>query len=268
MNEPPAFYDRMGLHVATYDAQAALAPIAGDVEFYVALARETGGPVLDLGGGTGRVAWPLAEAGFDVTTLDLSEPMLDQSRRKAAEHDPEVAGRVSFVHGDLRTFDLPQRFALAIAPFRVFQLLLSAADQHAALAAIHRHLRPGGVFVAHLFDPLLDYCLPMDGPSRDPDRGTVAVPQSDHTVTITSLHRVTDPLEQVFTERWEFVERDGVGNAVRREEELLSMRWTYRREMRYLLELAGFEVEREDSDFRGSPPRYGAEQVWTARKPA
>ena len=73
---------------------------------------------------------------------------------------------------------------------------------------------------------------------------------------------------RVFTERWEFVERDGVGNAVRREEELLSMRWTYRREMRYLLELAGFEVEREDSDFRGSPPRYGAEQVWTARKPA
>ena len=53
---------------------------------------------------------------------------------------------------------------------------------------------------------------------------------------------------------------------VRQEEEILRLRWTYRYEMRHLLELAGFEVEAEFSDFRGSPPAYGREQVWLARK--
>ena len=45
------------------------------------------------------------------------------------------------------------------------------------------------------------------------------------------------------------------------------MRWTYRFEMRYLLEVSGFEVTAEYSDFRGSPPQYAAEQVWVARRP-
>ena len=64
------------------------------------------------------------------------------------------------------------------------------------------------------------------------------------------------------TEVWEFTELDDAGNALRREQETLRMRWTYRFEMRYLLEVSGFEVIAEYSDFRGSPPRYGAEQVW------
>ena len=66
------------------------------------------------------------------------------------------------------------------------------------------------------------------------------------------------------TEVWEFAELDNTGNSLRREEETLRMRWTYRFEMRYLLEVSGFEVTAEYSDFRGSPPQYGAEQVWVA----
>jgi hypothetical protein len=53
----------------------------------------------------------------------------------------------------------------------------------------------------------------------------------------------------------------------RHEEEMLSMRWTYRYEMRYLLELCGFDVQAEYSDFRRSPPAYGREHVWVARRP-
>jgi hypothetical protein len=53
---------------------------------------------------------------------------------------------------------------------------------------------------------------------------------------------------------------------MRQEEEILRMRLTYRYEMRHLLELAGFEVEAEFSDFDRSPPTYGREQVWVARK--
>ena len=166
----------------------------------------------------------------------------------------------------MRDFDLPTRFGLAIAPGRVFQMLLTPEHQAAALAGIRRHLRPGGVFVAHLFDPMLDWCTPMDGPLDRADRGSGRIAQSGNAVRVSALHRVNDPLAQVFAERWEFVELAPDGTELRRDEEILRMRWTYRYEMRYLLQLAGFAVEAEFSDFHRSPPHYGAEQIWIVRR--
>jgi SAM-dependent methyltransferase len=266
VDDAPAFYARPSLNIETYDTRTDLDAIEGDIVFYLDLARQIGGPVLDLGGGTGRVAWPLADAGLDVTTLDLSAAMLVASRAKASGYDAATRRRLTFVNADMRTFDLSTRFGLAIAPFRVFQALMTPGDQAAALATIHRHLRPGGVFVAHLFDPLLNWCTPMDEPLDHADRGNGRLASSGNTVAVRALHRTNDPLAQVYSERWEFVEVAPDGATVRREEEVLRMRWTYRYEMRYLLELAGFAVEAEYSDFHRSPPRYGAEQVWIARR--
>ena len=74
-------------------------------------------------------------------------------------------------------------------------------------------------------------------------------------------------MKQVLTELWRFTEINEAGDVLRQEEEVLTLRWTYRQEMRYLFELVGFEVEAEFSDFHGSPPAYGKEQVWVARRP-
>ena len=264
MDEAPTFYAQPSLNVESYDS--VVAAIVDDLPFYLGLAAETGGPVLDIGGGTGRIAWPLAEAGYEVTTLDISAPMLAAARAKAADHEPEVRERLSFVQADMRNFQLSPRFGLALAPGRVFQALLTPDDQAAALAAIRRHLRPGGVFVAHLFDPRLDWCTPMDAPLDHADRGTGHISSSGNYVRVSALQRTNDPLTQVFAERWQFVELGPDGTVVRREEEILRMRWTYRNEMRYLLQLSGFSVEAEYSDFHRSPPRYGGEQVWLARR--
>jgi SAM-dependent methyltransferase len=264
----PAFYASSSLNVESYDSQAVQSALAGDIEFYLDRARSSGGPVLDLGGGTGRVAWPLAESGFDVTSLDLSAPMLARSETKREFASPAARSRVDLVHADVRDFALPTQFGLAIAPGRTFQLLLTPDDQRSALATIRRHLRPGGVLVLSVFDPLLDACAPFDGVPSISDRGTVTLPDSGHRVTMRVLHRTTEPLYQLMTEVWEFTELDEAGNALRSEQETLRMRWIYRFEMRYLLAVSGFEVEAEYSDFRGSPPAYAAEQVWVARRPA
>ena len=109
------FYARDSLNVESYDsqAQAGHPVLAGDIEFYIDQAPSSGGPVLDLGGGTGRVAWPLAEAGFEVTSLDLSAPMLARSEAKRALASPAARARVELVHADLRDFALPTQFGLA-----------------------------------------------------------------------------------------------------------------------------------------------------------
>ena len=267
MSGNPDFYAGESLNVETYDAQAQAVQVVldGDVEFYLEQARKAGGPVLDLGGGTGRVAWPLAEAGFEVTSVDSSAPMLARSEAKREHASPEARTRVELVHRDVRALDLPEPFALVIAPGRTFQLLLTPDDQRAALRTIHRHLRPGGVLVLHLFDPLLDAVAAFDGAPSNADRGVVVLPRSGNRVTRRVLRRTTEPLEQLLTEVWEYTELDDHDTVVRRELETLRMRWTYRFEMRYLLEIAGFDVEAEYSDFHGSPPRYAAEQVWLAR---
>ena len=98
------------------------------------------------------------------------------------------------------------------------------------------------------------------------DLGQVLHPETWNPVRIEATDRTADIVAQVFEETWRFTELDGDGGAIRVEEEVLRMRWTYRNEMRYLLELCGFEVEAEYSDYFGSPPAYGKEQVWVARK--
>jgi len=269
MHDDAVFYERPSLNVEAYDVQheAVTAVLGDDVPFYIDQARGVGGPVLDLGGGTGRVAWPLAEAGFDVTSLDLSAPMLARSEAKRGLASPAARGRVELVQADARAFDLGREFGLAITPGRVFQMLLTPDDQRTALAAIRRHLRPGGVLVLQLFDPLLEACAAFDGVPEHGDRGTVVLPASGHRVARQVTYRRTEPFRQVITEVWEFTELDDDGTALRRDEERLDLRWTYRYEMRYLLEAAGFEVTAEYSDFRGSAPTYAGEQIWIARRP-
>ncbi len=192
----PAFYERPGLNSETYDARTASDAeqglLSGDVDFYLSLAGRTGGPVLDVGGGTGRVALPLVRAGFDAVSLDLAPSMLAVARAKLASEGEVVASRVRFIEADMTEFDVGAGFGLAVIPFRGFQALLEPAQQRSCLASIHRHLRPGGVLAFHLFDPVLDHLGP-GGPIPRADRGVVRNPASGNDVHISVVGRETDP---------------------------------------------------------------------------
>jgi len=259
------FYDRPSLHVEVYDTLFGQGvPGGDDVAFFRRLALESGGPVLELGAGTGRVAIPLAEAGVDMTGLDRSAAMLAIAHRKRRALPPEVRRHLRFVQGDMTDLHVGRRFGLVFAAFRVFMALPDVADQRRALDGIRRHLRPGGLLVLDVFDPRLDRVV--HGPLDESERREVVHPASGNPVTVTIGPRVNDAIRQVFTQRWRFTEHDPGGAVVRDEEEELTLRWTYRYELRHLLELEGFEPLSELSDYDGSPPAYGQEQIWLARK--
>lgn len=266
MDDTTSFYGRPGLNVETYDVrnETVGTSVAGDVEFYLDQARDSGGPVLELGAGTGRVAVPLAQAGFRVVALDASPAMRAELARRRAQLPPEVAARLQVVAGDMGDFDLRNHFRLVLVPFRAWQSLLDPAQQRRSLRCIHRHLEPGGRLVLDLFDPRLDW---LARPRPPEEQATVRNPASGHVVHVRVTARQVDPLRQVLDETWRFTEVDDTGATLRQEDERLRLRWTWRWEARYLLELAGFEVEAEYSDFRWSPPAVGREQVWVARKP-
>ncbi len=248
--------------VEFYDAmhEAGSIPcLDGDIAFYRRAAKRARGPVLELACGTGRVAIPLSMAGHDVTALDLSAEMLRVARAKAAGLP------IRFVRGNMKRFDLGRRFKLIYITFRSFQSLLTPADQRACLECVRRHLAPGGRLIVNIFDPKLEYCV--NGRSRVISRYRKSVDPATGTVCrLKVLERVNDALRQRLTEKWHYEVRDRRGKLVRKDDRVLSIRWTYRWEMAHLLELCGFKPEACFGDFHGGPPRYGAEQIWVAKR--
>jgi SAM-dependent methyltransferase len=234
-----------------------------DVTFLLAEAAATGGPILELACGTGRVVWPLADAGYEVTGLDLNRPMLARAEAKAAGRPPAVRGRVRLVESGMQEFDLGRSFGLIFSTFRSFQGLLTVEEQRSCLRAAHRHLRAGGRLVLDLFDPQLDRLLPRN-PYAPRTFGTYRHPETGRNVLWESVDRLNDPVAQILVEIWRWTEVDAAGGVVRTELEELRLRWTYRYELHHLLATCGFRILGEYSDFQRSEPAYGKELIVVA----
>ena len=136
----------------------------GDVAWYRDRAQVSGGPVLELGAGTGRVTLAIADAGVSVHALDSDSRMLQVLRSKLAARPADVQERVAVVHSDMRTFDLAERFALVIWPFRAFLHNVTESDQLACLAQVRKHLRSSGHFAFNVFHPSLTFMAQHAGP--------------------------------------------------------------------------------------------------------
>ena len=126
----------------------------GYVEFWLSQARIAGGPILELGCGTGKLSIPLAEAGFSVTGLDSSPALLQFAASKSDD--------VRWVEGDMRSFDLSERFALIMLPSNNLGHLHTPEDFENCIDCVKRHLLPGGVFIIDVFVPNLNLLVRCD----------------------------------------------------------------------------------------------------------
>jgi len=231
-----------------------------DVPFWRAQALHAGGPVLELGCGTGRIALPAARAGASLVGIDRSAAMLARARRRATRSRP--AGALRLVRGDIRHFPLASRhFALVMAPYGVLQSLLSERDLAATLAEVHRVLARGGT---------LGLELVADLPSWEEYRRRVSLAGwkgrrgGTHVTLVESVRQ--DRARRVTIFEQEFTERLGRERRTRRF--ALSFRTLSVRQMTRRLEKAGFEVSALLGDYQGGPwdPRAEA-WIVIARKP-
>ena len=144
-----------------YDIEYNKNPPLPDLPFYMDYAEQqcgadgTKGEILELGCGTGRIALPLAKAGFRVTGLDLSEQMLDIFREKI-KNETDAAERINIIHGSMADFKLPRKFSLITAPFRAFQALTEQSDIEGTLSCARDHLSEDGIFIVNVFRPYAD----------------------------------------------------------------------------------------------------------------
>ena len=125
-----------------------------DVPFWRDLAVRLGGPVLELGCGTGRVALPVGRAGVRVIGVDRSEGMLKRARQRVRR--ARLSGRISTVRGDIRAlpFVTPGPFSLVMAPYGILQSLVRESDLVATLGSVASVLKPGGTFAIDLVPDL------------------------------------------------------------------------------------------------------------------
>lgn len=135
-------YDDWYEHVS--DAEATVDRVAE-----LAAAGSSPGPVLELGGGSGRLALPLAARGIETWAVDASAAMVERLRAKPG------AERVHAVVGDMSELDLPGAppFAVVLCAFNTFFNLTSTAAQRRCLGRVAERLAPGGRFVVEAFVP-------------------------------------------------------------------------------------------------------------------
>ena len=250
-----------GSWAEVYDS--AYSDIADDIPFYVDLAANASGAVLELGCGTGRVTIPIAKAGVDIVGVEASPDMLSVARRKVGSL-PENSGSVTLVQAPMNDFahEVDRRFHLVLIPFSGFLSLLTAEDQERALRSIFRSLAPGGRLALDVTVPEID-ALTQDG--------DVAYHLRDSTDPYTGKRYVIwrqgsyDEYDQVESVRTTFEELDESGSVCRRTLRDFQIRYIYRREMQYLLTLSGFQVLDLFGDFDRSPfDRNSTQMIWIA----
>lgn len=212
------------------------AHMTADVGFYVDLAREAGGPLVELAVGNGRVAIPIAQAtGQEVIGIDSSPAMLAQARARAAAAGVELALR----RGDMRDLVLDEPAALIYCPFRALLHLPTWTDRRRAFERVAASLRPGGRFAWNAF--AFDHAIAA---GADGVRQLAPVP---HTIR----YAVGD-------NRVDIVRDDGATS---------SLCWATKNEWLGLVDVAGLEVEALYGSFTREPfTDDSREYVFIARR--
>jgi SAM-dependent methyltransferase len=247
---PSPSYDGIPEFGLLYDA-VPLYNARTDAAFYVEEARRTTGRILELGCGTGRVLIPIARAGCTITGVDGSREMLARCTAKLDAEPPDVRQRATVHFGDLRAFDLGERFAIAIAPFRVVQQLPTIDEQLAFLAAVRRHLEPDGRLVFDVFNPNFRAMLAFDGREHD-DTPEQPLPGGRVFRRAARVARVrwTDQVNEA--ELVYYVSPSSGAPAVRYVQ-AFQMRWYLQAELRHLLARGGFRVDALFGNYDRSP---------------
>ena len=211
------------------------------VDWFRGLARMTGGPILELGVGSGRVAVPVAKDGHEVVGIDRSAAMLARAERYARS----ARAQLRLVQADMRTFSLDRAFALITIPANTF-LMLTPDDRWACLARCREHLAKAGRLAIDVFQPDPAMIAGVDGGVREEWRRTD--PDTGHSVTKFSSTRAT---VESTTFRWWWDEELGDGQ-IRRIGREATLHYLYRREAELLFPAAGFEIETLHGDYEGA----------------
>ncbi len=220
MSDARPYYSEKGLSAAYYDTITALDPgHVGDIDLYAEL-TPAGGSVLELGAGTGRVAFALAERGYSVLGIDLAPTMLSQAQAKLAEAPSEIAGRLRFQRGDMTSLSLGETFDAVICAYFSLAHLPTGTAWRNVFKGVAKALKPGAAAAFHL--PIAEkLAAPSPVP---PDRPVITIPADDagRRLSVFIAERSSKPAVNRFDQVLDYVLTDPRGREERRARERLT----------------------------------------------
>jgi SAM-dependent methyltransferase len=219
----------------------------GDLDFYHGLCRASGGPILEIGVGTGRIALPLAKDGMEIVGIDLYEPMLKVAQQRALDVAP-LDGSLKLIQADMRDFDLKRKFPVVTIPARTLLLATTEEDQIDTLCRAVQHLEEDGTMAFNLFYP--DPEMLADDPDEEfllevvekPDGGRYVLTAKNHFDLDSQLNHGTQIAEEL----------DPKGEVLRRQELEVVVRYLYPEQVISMCQRVGLDVIEMWGDFEGS----------------
>jgi len=204
-----------------------------DKTLYLELARRFGSPILELACGTGRITLALAQAGYEVTGIELSPEMLEITQEKLRQLPKDVQSRVSLNHGDMTNFQLDERFAMVIIPMS-FKFLLTTNDQLACLRQVRKHLTDNGALILDLYPREIIDLEETEKYTKEIDGATITRTYNYSTDLVAQLRHCTALVDSVYSDgKTERIETKVVVSIV------------MPREAELLVRTAGFEIAEE-----------------------
>jgi SAM-dependent methyltransferase len=255
---PPAI-DSYSVTAKHYDGACAAKQDLVDLPFYLELAEQNGGPILEVACGTGRVLLPIARKGIEIHGVDNSRPMLQILKNSLTGEPHDVRQRVTPHEGDMRDFRLGTQFPLVIIPFRPLQHMYTVEDQMSALTTAASHLSDTGILAFDVFYPKFELLTARMGEEVPEMEWT---PSSDPTAVVRRYSRKesVDKTNQIFN--FTFIYRTSRNDELILEEtEAFKLAYFTYPHLRALFLLAGLETVAEYGSFAKAPLDNSAEQM-------
>jgi SAM-dependent methyltransferase len=255
----PDHSDSYSISAKHYDASYATLKTLVDLPFYVDLAKKSGGPVLELACGTGRVLLPIAREGLEIDGVDNSAPMLDILRSHLEKEPPQIRQRVTLHEADIRTFRTNKKFALVIIPFRPMQHMFTLQDQISSLTTAAAHMHDSGCLAFDVFYPKLELIFAGIGQEVLDLEWTV---ESNPAKTIRRYFKKdsVDKIHQVFSGAFIFRTFEGE-KLVHEETEPLKMSYYTYPHLQSLFKVVGLEPIAEYGSFAKAPLDNSSHQM-------
>lgn len=207
-----------------------------DVPFYLKMIEKFGESILELACGTGRLTIPIAEKGFEIIGIDISEAMINEANNKSNSAKLDI----EFIESDIRNFELNQKFSLILLPFNSICHLHDFESITSCFSCVKKHLKTNGRFIIDVFKPDLNFLLRDKNKSFE--KAVYKNPYANNEVKLMESINYNE-VDQISQFKWLFqIEEEET-------EQDLNMRMFFPQELDNYLRFAGFEIEEKFGDY-------------------
>lgn len=237
-----------------------------EMPYYLNKVIKSGGPILDIACGTGRLSLEFARAGYKVTSVDNSEGMLEVFKEKLEVETENVKKQIEIMKAPFNNFKLPKKYKTIICCDAFFHNL-SVEDEKNCLNCVREHMQDDAIFIFNIPNPNPKYLLwaTSDESSSYSTRGEYKMPNSQNKLLIEQALDA-DLLSQMIETKLRYTVKDKGDSIIEQSISNWKTRYLFQYEAIHLLEICGFKILSIEGNYKGEPIDINSQLIFTVTK--